>query len=338
MKGSLGALLEAPPRRRRPLRSLLLVIVAALAATVGVAFWYLRHVPWEIPAELRPPIEAAEGLRLRYLGISGYELTDGRTTILLDPTLTRPTLRELLTGPLEEPELTGDLVPQRADYILVNHAHYDHAMDVPWLAKKTGATVIGSQSTVNLALARGVPSDKVRRVEPGETLRLGSFEVRVGSSRHTDIAFIPNPMAGIIPADAGRLWFWQYTSDGCLSFRLESEGRSVWFHPTSTYERGELEKLSADTLILGVTGEPMTEEKLAAILDESKPSRVLPTHYDNFFHPREKGMALMPKIDLAALKRQIAAIDPAVEVWVLGFGESVVLPDPPSSVATGAEP
>jgi L-ascorbate metabolism protein UlaG (beta-lactamase superfamily) len=37
---------------------------------------------------------------------------------------------------------------KRADFILVTHTHYDHVLDVPYIATKTGATVIGTESTV----------------------------------------------------------------------------------------------------------------------------------------------------------------------------------------------
>ncbi len=46
---------------------------------------------------------------------------------------------------------------KRADYILITHTHLDHAMDMPYIAKKTGATVIGTQSTFDFARLSGVP-------------------------------------------------------------------------------------------------------------------------------------------------------------------------------------
>ena len=49
----------------------------------------------------------------------------------------------------------------RADFILVTHSHVDHIMDVPYIARKTGATVIGHQSTINVVRASGITDDKL---------------------------------------------------------------------------------------------------------------------------------------------------------------------------------
>jgi hypothetical protein len=38
----------------------------------------------------RAPVQPGYGLTLRSLGVSGFELSDGTTTVLLDPTPTRP--------------------------------------------------------------------------------------------------------------------------------------------------------------------------------------------------------------------------------------------------------
>ena len=33
----------------------------------------------------------------------------------------------------------------KADFILISHSHFNHCMDMPYIAKKTGATVIGTE-------------------------------------------------------------------------------------------------------------------------------------------------------------------------------------------------
>jgi L-ascorbate metabolism protein UlaG (beta-lactamase superfamily) len=67
----------------------------------------------------------------------------------------------------------------RADFILVTHTHPDHTLDLPYIAKKTGATVIGTQSTVNLARASGVAPGQLRVVSGHEELKFGDVTVRV---------------------------------------------------------------------------------------------------------------------------------------------------------------
>lgn len=317
-----------------PLRRRLVVSVAALLAlpalAVVVFLAAVRHVPWTIPdahrgpAALRTP--RADGLSLRYLGVSGYEVSDGATTILLDPTPTRPPPLALLSGPLAPDEALGAKECPRADAILVNHTHHDHALDVPPIALRTGALVVGSQSTVNLARSRGVPEEKTRLVKPGDHFTIGTFTIDVRGTRHADLAGLSHPMGGVVAPSAGPLWFFEYALDDTLFYRLEANGASLWFHPTSTFAEGELGSPAAPTLIVGVTGEAQTRQKVDGLLAEAKPRRVLPTHYDNFFQPWSKGLAKMPGLDLDAAKALFTAADPTLDWVVLDQGERVWLP------------
>lgn len=310
---------------------LLLSLPVILPALLLIAwFTFTRHVPWKIPAQHQPPqswrvpVAPGSGLTLRSLGVSGFELTDGTTTVLLDPTPTRPDPVALITGTIDaDPELGAKVCP-KADVILVNHSHYDHALDVAAIAKRTGALVVGSQNTINLALSRGVQKDKTRVVHAGDQLTVGTFTIDVRGSRHTDIV-VSQPMSGVISPTAGALWFWSYALDETLSFRLAAAGTTVWFHPTSTYEPGELGGLPAKTLIVGVTGEKQTRAKVDGLLRESKPTRVLPTHYDNFFQPYERGLALMPGLNLDDSRQLFLDAAPGLEWGVLDLGESIAL-------------
>jgi L-ascorbate metabolism protein UlaG (beta-lactamase superfamily) len=315
-------------RRRKILLSLPVVLPALI---VAAWFVFTRHISWKIPPQHQPPaswrvpVQPGHGLTLRSLGVSGFELTDGTTTVLLDPTPTRPDPLALITGPIDADPALGARVCPKADVILVNHTHFDHALDVGAIAKRTGALVVGSQNTVNLALSRGVPQEKTRVVHPGDKITIGTFTIDVRASRHTDIV-VSHPMDGVISPTAGSLWFWNYGLDDTLAYRLEAAGTTVWFHPTSTFAPGELGGLEAKTLIVGVTGERQTKEKVAGLLGESKAVRVLPTHYDNFFQPYERGLALMPGLDLDKPRQLFLDANPKLEWGVLDLGETIALP------------
>lgn len=313
------------PMLNRALLALPLVLIGALLAAWLV---FSRHVGWTIPSQHQAPgawTPRGPGLTLRYLGVSGYEVSDGVTTVLLDPSPTRPDPWALISGPIaSDPKLAQKWCP-KADLILVNHSHYDHALDVGEIAVRTGALVAGSQNAVNLARSRGVPEAKTRVVHAGDTLTAGPFTIDVRGSRHTDIG-VSRPMSGVISPDAGAMWFWSYALDDTLSYRLSANGTTLWFHPTSTYAPGELGGLPAKTLIVGVTGEAQTAEKVRGLLGEAHPRCVLPTHYDNFFQPMERGLALMPGLDLDAARALFLAADPTLEWGVLDFGYTVTLP------------
>jgi L-ascorbate metabolism protein UlaG (beta-lactamase superfamily) len=312
--------------------------VVLLPPALLVLAWYVysSHSPYEIAARDRPPphLSAADGgVSIRFLGVTGYEITDGTTVVLVDPTPTRPTPTELITGPLAVDEAHGKQVCPKADFIFVNHTHFDHALDVPAIALRTGARVLGSESTLNYARSRGVPEEKLQRVKAGDHLTLGTFTVDVRKARHAAVMGFDEPWSGTMAGATGPFWFWEITTDETLFLRLESNGTSVWFHPTSTFASGEIGGPPAGTLIVGVTGEKQTPDKVQGLLAEAKPRLVFPTHFDNFYHPMQKGLGLMPFLDLDGARELFLKAQPDLAWVVLDYGQTVHLP--PDVVAPG---
>jgi len=76
---------------------------------------------------------------------------------------------------------------QRADFIIVTHTHYDNVPDVPHIAHKTGAAVIGTESTENVTGAYGVPEEQLLTVRGGEDYEFSSFSLKVIPSIHSPL-------------------------------------------------------------------------------------------------------------------------------------------------------
>ena len=75
----------------------------------------------------------------------------------------------------------------KADYVLVTHTHYDHDLDVPHIALKTNATVIGTESTSNVMRAYSVPQAQLISVHGGEDYDFGAFSLKVIPSIHSSL-------------------------------------------------------------------------------------------------------------------------------------------------------
>jgi hypothetical protein len=147
------------------------------------------------------------GVQLKYLGTAGWELSDGTSVVLVDPYLSRlrrvtpydnllpSDSRKWFTADdlAESDTRTIDAHIARADFILITHTHSDHALDLPYIALKTGATVIGTESTCSVARAYGVGEDKLIPVKGGEDLQLGVLSIRVVPSLHGILRHSPNP-------------------------------------------------------------------------------------------------------------------------------------------------
>jgi L-ascorbate metabolism protein UlaG (beta-lactamase superfamily) len=125
----------------------------AVLAFVAVAF---TAPSWAATPEPRGPVE------ITYLGNAGWQITDGKKVILVDPWISEfhnggnPT--QITTDdPVATPDTALiDAHVHKADYILITHGHEDHMLDAPYIAKKTGAAIICTESTANIARANGV--------------------------------------------------------------------------------------------------------------------------------------------------------------------------------------
>ena len=147
------------------------------------------------------PFGGAGSVRVTWLGTAGFAVERDGHVVLLDPYLTRASLSRCLWAPLRaDAALAQRLVP-RADAIVLSHTHFDHALDVPVIARQTGARVFGSRSAVHLCRSHGLPGTQVACVEPdaGSAPReaeVGPFRLRFWPSAHSAVFLGRVPFAG----------------------------------------------------------------------------------------------------------------------------------------------
>ncbi len=154
-------------------------------------------------------------VRLTYLGNAGWEITDGKKIILVDPFLTQfarwTNSAADADGPAPDALYPADtaLINQhvtRADYIVITHGHPDHALDAGYISRKTGATIIGHETAANLARAYGVSDSAVITVIGGEDYEFGESSRRVIPNLHSALEkkhYSNNPRAIVGMAPRG---------------------------------------------------------------------------------------------------------------------------------------
>lgn len=240
-------------------------------------------------------------VRLTHLGAAGWEITADDTTILLDPYLSRLRYRGRF-GTLDAPMAPGDtrpvfgpdddLVPDtvaidahitRADFIFHSHSHFNHTLDMPYIARKTGARVIGTESTINLARAGGVPETQLFTVRGGEDYDFGAFSVKVIPSLHSALNGKHYFDSRVVPGDfrAPR----RMANDiegGTLAYLLRLAGhRILWFGSMNYLER-EVQGLGPDVAMIAAARQRLeihdyTRRLLRAL---GFPRLVIATHWD----------------------------------------------------------
>ena len=210
----------------------------------------------------------------RWLGVGGIELRVEEIVLAIDPFFTRPPFRRLFAGPVTpDRALVARHLP-RCDYVLVTHPHWDHFLDVPEVARATGAAVFGSPNACRLLAALGIPERQARRIEVGDRLTLGPFRIEVLPGRHgrTPIdRLINGPVA---PDLRPPLRVRDYKMDRCFGFQIEVGDLRLLHLPGSARPADVLTVVPALTLARSL-----------ALLDAIRPRLVIPVHWDDPFRP-----------------------------------------------------
>jgi L-ascorbate metabolism protein UlaG (beta-lactamase superfamily) len=173
------------------------ILCAAVPATAG-AWWLGVSAAGALAAQEPERSAPPQAVELTWLSVTNWLLQAGDTRILLDGYLTRidrglveadgSSLGTARTDTAELRRLLAPALPDlRADWVLVGHAHWDHAFDVPALATLTGARIAGARTVCHQAVALGV--DRCTAVEGGEAFEAGpGVRVRVVRWHHSGAA------------------------------------------------------------------------------------------------------------------------------------------------------
>jgi L-ascorbate metabolism protein UlaG (beta-lactamase superfamily) len=97
-----------------------------------------------------------------------------------------------------------------AKYICVTHGHEEHFLDVPVVAKRTGATVIGPKSVTDfLAWRSRLPREKLVAVDTQSVRELPGFKVSAFHWKHRDINLVKALSKAVFHGNATQLaWAW----------------------------------------------------------------------------------------------------------------------------------
>ena len=293
---------------------------------------------FRVEREHRPRAErapAGPSLGIRWLGTAGHVITAGDTTVLLDPFVTRPGLRGLARPLAPDAAAIERWIPRRVDAVLVGHSHYDHLLDAPAIALDRGARLVGSETTLALARATGVPEDQLDLVPPtGRTLRVGSFEITFVPSLHGRIFFGRVPLPGSwshtppLPLPA-----WRYRMGGAFGILIRASAngdpasaRTVYHNGSADLVDVELAGRHADVLLLGLAGRRATPDYLSRVTGALGPRVVIPTHHDAFFGPLEAVERLLPGIDMRGFYADVRSCAPDARIVTPLYRDDVVIP------------
>lgn len=245
-------------------------------------------------------------LRAIFMGVSTIALTDGETTIITDGFFSRPSAQHVLAGRVAPNHAVIDECLRKAGIsaaaaVLVAHSHYDHALDAPAVAWRTGATLVGSESTLNIGRGYGLGEDQLQLVNTDEELSFGRFKVEMILSEHSPHGkfqgFIDAPLRA--PARAK-----EYKMGQCYSMLITHTStagrtRTVLVHASAGFKPDCLAGKRADVAFLGVgplgkQSDQFRDDLWRETVQTIKARRVFPIHWDDFTLPLSEPLVPMP--------------------------------------------
>lgn len=253
------------------------------------------------------PAHAQSGnpLSMTYLGAAGWIMNDGQTVVLIDPYITRAKYGGGGHPDDERPDYgRDDVVPPDTalidslldgigapvDFILVHHSHFDHLGDIPYIARKTGAKVIGTETTKMILRAYGIPEGQLYAVGGGEDYLFDAFSVRVVPGIHSALnekLYHDTRRYDRTTELQAPLAVNQFIEGGSLQFLIRFSGHEVLTMGSMNFVERELEGIRPDVLLAGINGSRLGlykyDERLLRVT--GYPPVVIPTHWDNFRLP-----------------------------------------------------
>jgi L-ascorbate metabolism protein UlaG (beta-lactamase superfamily) len=281
-------------------------LATILAAISGLAAFYLTTFEqpavdpaWQVEAEAEIP----EGsVTVRYTGTSTLLFSDGATAWMVDGWFSRFGPLKVARGQIgpDQDAITQGLEHNHVDRLAVVipvHSHFDHAMDSPEVAKRTGATLLGSESTANIARGWGLDEDQIRIAVDRQPVRFGDFTITLIATRHFEF---PNAAVAERALSDPRIVEPLVPPVSAFAYRLGqpyaihvSHPRGRWLIQGSAgYVEDGLAGFDAEVVFLGIGGlGSQTEEYREAYWRETVTTigatRVIPIHWDSLTGPAE---------------------------------------------------
>lgn len=271
-------------------------------------------------------------IQLTYLGTAGWIIEDGTITVLVDPYISRVKLGR---GPGIHPDdkretversdifvsdtASIDSIISKADFILVHHSHFDHLSDVPYIARKTGAKVIGTETTINILRAYGISDEQLYPVKGGEDYQFENFAVQVIPSIHSALNnkhYIDNRSYSE-PPDAP-LKVSEFIEGGSLMFLARFSRHHVLTMGSMNFVERELFGQKPDILLAGVNRSQLGlykyNERLLSVTNN--PKYIIPTHWDNFRLPYGFSQESAVEQKLIPFKEDVKRLSPETQVII----------------------
>ena len=260
------------------------------------------------------------GLTLEWLGTAGFRLSYQGHDLLIDPYLRRLPFADLVRG-----RVAHDAPPPtRASAILVGHTHFDHAMDVPALARAADCNAYGSASLARLMALHG-EAERAVPVEPHRDYEVGPFRFHFVPSRHSKLALgLWTPSDGEISCEhLDDLTAQTYRCGQVWGIHIAVAGVTFYHQGSADLIEDEVRDRDVDYFLAGIAGRRFAPRYVERALRAFDPRVVVPHHWDDFFRPAGAPVGFSLNVNVAGFLDEVAAVTRDVEVRTVAPFEEI---------------
>ena len=195
-------------------------------------------------------------LKIKWIGQSGYVLSDEKTEICIDPYLSNVVDRVAHRGRMVEAPFSPEEL--KSDVVICTHNHLDHVdIDAIPLMKKENMLFLAPDDAKNTLFECGVMNYKA--FNEGMTVKLGDFELKAVFADHTV------PAVGVIVKHRGIIMY--FSGDTKYNEKLE-----------------KLTEYNIDIMFICINGKfgNMSADEAVQLTKIINPKVGVPTHYGMF--------------------------------------------------------
>lgn len=253
----------------------------------------------------QPVATDASPVRVTWAGVTTILVDDGHSAVLTDGFFSRPGLATVVLGKLTPSHTRIDaalarLGVDRLDAVLPVHTHFDHVMDSAVVADKTGAVLVGGESTAQVGRGGGLGEDRLAVVTPGVPITLAAFDITLFVGHHCPPDRYPGTIdAPVVPPTRTSAYRCGEAWSTLIAHR--TSGRSLLAVGSAGFVPGTLAGQRAEVVYLGVGQLGLQPHRyLVDYWTETVRTvgarRVVLTHWDDFFRPLDQPLRALPYV------------------------------------------
>ena len=277
-----------------------IITIVLLISLLAVLLWRdrpaLDAIDWPAPA--LASAATPDSVTVTWLGVSTLLFDDGETQILIDGFFSRASITDVLFGRSVDNDAAtinyamNEFRMRSLAAIIPVHSHFDHAMDIGAIANRSSASILGSESSAQIARGAGVPEDQITIVNDEASFEFGEFRVTLRPSNHAPIGWrgsvpldgsIDEPLETPQPVSAWRM-------GGAYTVIIEHPQGTALVQGSAAYRKYELQDIAADVVFLGIAqleslGREYAELYWQHTVTATGGHSVYPIHFDDYTKP-----------------------------------------------------